>query len=80
MKIKQVKKVVNQDQTNSYYIQVPRNEVIFMGSILESLEGWCNYTTCDKTESVLFVDVAKDYIEQFEKLLTNIEQFDFING
>jgi hypothetical protein len=51
-----------------------------MGSILESLEGWCNYTTCDKVESVLFVDVAKDYIEQFEKLLTNIEQFDFIDG
>ncbi|MCB5250391.1 MAG: DUF4911 domain-containing protein [Candidatus Cloacimonadales bacterium] len=73
MKINLLERKKNQDQTNSYYIQTPRKEVIFFGSILESLEGWCNYTTFDKNQSIVLVDVAKDYIDVFERLLEQIE-------
>jgi len=51
-----------------------------MGLILESLEGWCSYTTLDKKESILLIEVIKDYKSDFERLLDCIVKHDFINN
>ncbi|MBP7563600.1 MAG: DUF4911 domain-containing protein [Candidatus Cloacimonetes bacterium] len=80
MKLNLLEKKENPDQSNSYYIQIPREEVIFMGLILESLEGWCSYTTLDKKESILLIEVIKDYKSDFERLLDCIVKHDFINN
>ncbi|HPM00885.1 MAG TPA: DUF4911 domain-containing protein [Candidatus Cloacimonadota bacterium] len=80
MKLNLLEKKENPDQSNSYYIQIPREEVIFMGLILESLEGWCSYTTLDKKKSILLIEVIKDYKSDFERLLDCIVKHDFINN
>jgi len=49
-----------------------------MGLILESLEGWCSYTTLDKKESILLIEVIKDFKSDFELLLDRIISHDFI--
>ena len=52
-----------------YHIFVPRKEVILFGNILESLEGWVFYSTIDSKESIMLVEVIKDYVADFEILL-----------
>ncbi len=73
MNLKILQKKENLDQSNSYLIQLPREEVIYMGFILESLEGWCHYTTVNKKDSVMLVEVIKDFKSSFEELLTRLE-------
>ena len=57
------------DKTGRFNIYIQKNELVYMGYFLESFEGWCNYTTPDKNETVLQVDVAPDYINDFKKLM-----------
>ena len=52
-----------------YQLKVPPAEMIYMGYLLESLEGWAYYTTIDIKESILHVEVIKDYVFEFEKLI-----------
>ena len=55
-----------------YHFQVPPKEVVYLGYILESLEGWAFYTTIDDKASIMHVEVIKDFINDFEKLLVRI--------
>ncbi|RLC56950.1 MAG: hypothetical protein DRH89_04565 [Candidatus Cloacimonadota bacterium] len=57
------------DRTERFIIKVPRKELIYLGYILESFEGWCNYTTPNKNEPFLQVDVTPDYLDDFNKLI-----------
>ncbi len=57
------------DRTERFIIKVPRKELIYLGYILESFEGLCNYTTPDKNEPFLQVDVTPDYLDDFNKLI-----------
>jgi hypothetical protein len=74
MKLQILEKRQNPDQSETYLIQVPRENVIHFGSILESLEGWVHYTTSDKKESILTVEVIKDYRVKFAELLGMIQE------
>ncbi len=58
-------------------IEVPREELIYLGYILESFEGWCNYTTPNKSEPFLQVDVTADYIDDFNKLILAISKWNY---
>ena len=57
------------DGDRVYHFKVPPAEMIYMGYLLESLEGWAYYTTIDIKESILHVEVIKDYVFEFEKLI-----------
>ena len=61
---------VNKDKI--FHIKVPKNEVIFLGYILEALEGWAYYTTIDVNESIMLVEVIKDYVDDFDAFLEHI--------
>lgn len=76
MKFQIQEKRKNPDQSDTYLIKLPREEVIFMGYILESLEGWVHYSTIDKKESILSVEVIKDYCSKFEELIKRIAQLE----
>ena len=56
------------DGTHRLKIQVPREELVYLGYILESFEGWCNYTTPVKSRPIMQVDVAPDFIDDYMEL------------
>ena len=64
------------DGTERMSIKVPRKELIYLGYILESFEGLCNYTTPKKNEPFLQVDITPDYFDDFNKLI-QVLQDDF---
>ena len=59
----------NENNDKIYHFKVPPNELILFGYVLESLEGWAYYTTIDKNNSIFHVEVIKDYVEDFIKLI-----------
>jgi len=59
----------NDNGDRIFHFKVPPHEMIYMGYLLESLEGWAYYTTIDIKESILHVEVIKDYVAEFDKLL-----------
>lgn len=62
------------DGTIRFNIGVSDRERIYLGYILESFEGWCNYTTPVRSKPVLQVDVSPDYYRDFMLL------FDFLKN
>ena len=65
------------DGTERLMLNVPKEELIYLGYILESFEGWCNYTTPDKSEPFLQVDVTPDYINDFNKLIQALSEWNY---
>lgn len=64
------------DGTERLMLNVPKEELIYLGYILESFEGWCNYTTPNKNEPFLQIDAAPDYINDFNKLIQTLIEWD----
>ncbi|HPR17230.1 MAG TPA: hypothetical protein PLD62_03185 [Candidatus Cloacimonadota bacterium] len=75
MNIQIVDESVLNDGMRRYQIAVQDNELIYFGFILESLEGWCNYTTPDKSFPVLQVDVAADFVSDFRQIYDFLEKW-----
>ena len=65
------------DGTERLMLNVPKVELVYLGYILESFEGWCNYTTPDKNEPFLQVDVTSDYINDFNKLIQALSEWNY---
>ena len=57
---------------HEYLIKIKPEEMIYMGYIIESLEGWAFHTVIDKDENILYISVLKGYTADFEKLLVTI--------
>ena len=74
MNIQILEAIELQDGCQRLNIGVSKRELIYLGYILESFEGWCNYTTPDRSQPILQVDVAPDYVDDFGKL------FDFLTN
>jgi len=72
LNIKIIDEIDLDDGCKRLSVSVSNQELIYLGYILESFEGWCNYTTPDRTKKILQVDVAPDFINDFLKL------FDFL--
>ena len=65
------------DGTERLMLNVPKEELIYLGYILESFEGLCNYTTPDKNEPFLQVDITPDYIDDFNKLIQALSEWNY---
>ncbi len=65
-----------EDKTKRILIKIPSDELMYFGYFIEGFEGWCNYTTPDKSKSVLQVDVAPDFVEEFEKVLLVLKKWE----
>ncbi len=66
-----------EDGTKRFNINVPPQELIYLGYILESFEGLCNYTTPNKNEPFLQVDVTHDYLDDFNKLINALSNWNY---
>jgi len=73
MKILSAEESTNKDKI--YHIQIPPAQQIVFGYILESLEGWVYYTTIDVENSIIWVEIIQDYIEEFDLLFTRLLKF-----
>jgi len=65
------------DGTHRLIIEVPREELVYLGYILESFEGWCNYTTPNKSEPFLQVDVTADYVQDFNTIILALSKWNY---
>ena len=65
------------DGTKRLMLNVPKEELIYLGYILESFEGWCNYTTPNKNEPFLQVDVTLNYIDDFNRLIKALSEWNY---
>ena len=52
-----------------YQILVSPKAMITFGYIVESLEGWAFHTIIDKKQSILHLEVIKDYVNDFDEIL-----------
>ena len=58
-----------------YHMYVPPHEMIYFGYILESLEGWAFHTIVNKNDSILHVEIIKDYAVYFEILIKKMKAY-----
>jgi hypothetical protein len=65
-----------EDGTERFLIRVKKDELVYLGYFLESFEGWCNYTTPDKNQSILQVDVTHDYVKYFDDLIDALKKWE----
>ena len=64
-----------EDGSERIKLFVPGKELVFLGFVLESLEGRCNYTTVKDSESYLQIDVPPDFIEEIRQILNFLKKW-----
>jgi len=64
------------DRTKRVVLRVAPKDLLYLGYILESFEGWCNYTTIQKNEPFLQIDITPDYIEPAIELLQFLKSWE----
>jgi hypothetical protein len=61
------------DNTKRMIIFVEPEELFYLGYFLETLEGYCNYTTIKKKH--LQVDAAPDFYEEFLNIISTMQKW-----
>ena len=51
-------------------LEVRKYELMYVGYLLESFEGFCNYTTPIRKEPIFQVDIPPDFIDDVKKNLS----------
>jgi hypothetical protein len=69
MNISFEKQEILSDKTKRLLIKIPFHELVYFGYFIESFEGWCNYTTVDKKNNLVQIDINPDFINEMEQLL-----------
>ena len=77
MQFENVSSEILEDKTKRVILQVASEDLVYLGFILESFEGWCNYTTIKRNEPYLQVDIAPDYVDSTEELLDYLKQWNY---
>ncbi len=76
MKFKIKETLLNDDGTKSFIIHLEKKDLVFFGYILESFEGWGNYTTLTHDGYiVLKVDVSPSFISKYEELFSYMKKY-----
>ncbi len=58
------------DGTLRILLEVKKYELVYVVFLLESFEGFCNYTTPIRKAPILQVDVPQDFIDDVRRILT----------
>jgi len=64
------------DGTRRILLEVASEDLVYLGFILESFEGWCNYTTVKKNTPYLQIDVTPDYAEPTRELINFLKNWE----
>ena len=77
MNFRLMERIALSDGSLRYNISISGAELIFLGYILESFEGWCNYTTRKDNDNLLQIDVPADYRNSVEELLEYLHDWNY---
>ncbi len=55
-------------------LKTEKNNLQLLGSILETVEGMCNYTTVDKEETLLKVIYTLDFKNDIDQILRSLKE------
>ena len=69
MKFRIINEEVLPDSTRRLRVEIDKKDLIYMGYILESWEGFCNYTTIYREKAYLQIDVMPDFYKVVKELL-----------
>lgn len=75
MNLKIIEKKELRDGVIRYQVKIPSSDFLYTGFLLESFEGVCTYTTPDKKDNIMQIDVVADQHEQFLEIFTELLQF-----
>lgn len=78
MKLKIESKEILQDGVIRYQVKIPSSDFLYTGFLLESFEGVCAYTTSNKQEGILQIDVTADFAQEFTEIYKALLEFSTI--
>ncbi|MBL7086260.1 MAG: DUF4911 domain-containing protein [Candidatus Cloacimonetes bacterium] len=76
MKIDKKLEEILEDGSDELIIQTNYQDLQFIGYILESFGGCCNYTTIDKDEMFLKIVIPKDFKYDVKNILNFLKDFE----
>ncbi len=65
------------DKSIRIIIETEESDLVYLGYILETMEGWCNYTTISKNPTRIAVDTNIDYLSDLKELLQLLKIWQF---
>ena len=77
MQIDKVSEKILDDEATQLIIQTNSADLQLIGFILESFEGYCNYTTIDNEKLLLQIIIPKDFKQDVEKIIENIREYNY---
>ena len=63
------------DNSQRIKLLISGEELVFLGFILEAMEGWCNYTTVKEKQPLLQIDIPADFIDEMHQLLDFLQSW-----
>ncbi|MCK4358453.1 MAG: DUF4911 domain-containing protein [Candidatus Cloacimonetes bacterium] len=77
MQIDKISETIMDDEATELIVQTNSTDLQFLGFILESFEGYCNYTTIDKEKLLLKIIIPKDFKKDVEKIIDHLRSYDY---
>jgi len=75
MQIDIVSERILDDETTELIVQTNSTDLQFIGFILESFEGYCNYTTIDKKKMLLRIIIPKNFKQDVEEIINYLKDY-----
>ena len=65
------------DDIDRYIVQVPAEELVYFGYIIEAFEGFCNYSTITvENEKLIQVDASPDYNDIVMEIIDFLKEWE----
>ncbi|MEA3475889.1 MAG: DUF4911 domain-containing protein [Candidatus Cloacimonadota bacterium] len=75
MQIDIVSEKILDDEATELIVQTNSTDLQFIGFILESFEGYCNYTTIDKKKMLLRIIIPKNFKQDVEEIINYLKDY-----
>jgi hypothetical protein len=77
MEIKEINRSILPDGVVRFQYAMPSANFLYLGYILESLEGLCLYTNPPDNKNVMQVDVVPGLLSEYKEVITAIQKLTF---
>ncbi|MBC8312933.1 MAG: DUF4911 domain-containing protein [Candidatus Cloacimonetes bacterium] len=75
MQIQKISEKIQSDNSSEVIIKTNGMDLQILGYILETFEGYCNYTTIDKKNMKVKITIPKDFRSEIKKILKYLQNF-----
>ncbi|MGC9337178.1 MAG: DUF4911 domain-containing protein [Candidatus Cloacimonadia bacterium] len=77
MQIVELEENILKDSAVELIIQSSSRDLQILCYILESFEGYCNYSTIDKQKSIIRIVCPKDFAPEVKKIISYLRNFSY---